>query len=153
MANPVLLRIAFWVGVLGFVASLFVHLATFTDYAPPGAAVVLHVGIFVAFVPVVFAMKAWVEERGYDFSDFRSQWAFQKELFGLLPGWQKLALPVLMAYTAINFSVGVAAVTGDPDAGSSFRLLSGHWLSFYFVSAVLARRFLSLSQPVVPPHE
>ena len=144
---------AFWVGVVGFVASLAVHFATFTDYAPPGAVIVLHVGIFVAFVPVVFAVKTWAEGRDYDFSDFGSQWAFQKDLLSLIPGWQKVAVVLLMTYAAINFFLEVTPIVEDANGGFSFRGFSGHWLFFYFVSAVFARRFLAIRQQVVPPHE
>lgn len=51
MTRPLLLRVAFWIGVVGFAASLAVHLATFTDYAVPDSAVVLHIGVFAAFAP------------------------------------------------------------------------------------------------------
>ena len=144
MASPLALRVAFWTGVAGFVASLAVHLATFTDGAPPGAAVALHIGVFVAFVPVVFAIKAWAEGRGYRADHLGGQWALLNELLGLIAGWERAALVLLAAYTAVNFGLGVAAVVDEPDAGFSFRLFSGHWLFFYSVGAVFARRFLGL---------
>lgn len=100
---------------------------------------------------MIFAVKGWAEQRGVDFGDFRQQWAFQKELFGLLCGWQKLALAFLAVYTAVNFSVGFAAVMSSPDAGFSFRMFSGHWLFFYFVSAVFAHRLLGLRHAPVSP--
>ena len=150
MASPVLLRIAFWGGVVGFALSLAVHVAALTGHPPPGAAVALHVGVFVAFVPVIFALKCWVEERGYD---FRGQWAGPRELLRGIPGWQKLGLAVLFVYATVNFLVGFAAVVGAPDSGFSFRLFSGHWLLFYYVSAVFARRLQHLRQRVAPPRE
>ena len=58
MATPVLLRVAFWVGLAGFVLGLAAHLATVTGYPPPGVAVGLRVGAIVALAPVVFALKA-----------------------------------------------------------------------------------------------
>lgn len=150
MASPLLLRVAFWTGVVGFAASLAVHLATFTDYVPPGWAVALHVGVFVAFVPVVFAMKEWAERRGYDASSFGGQWALQRELLGLLSAREKVGLAALAAYTVVNFTVGFASVMAAPDAGFSFRLFSGHWLLFYAVSAVFARRLLGLHRETAP---
>ena len=153
MANSVLLRIAFWVGIIGFVLSLATHIAALTGYPIPDAALGLHVGVFVAFVPVIFGLKAWVEERGYDFNDFRGQWAGLRELLGGTPGWEKLCLGALFVYAMVNFLVGFAAVVGAPDAGFSYRLFSGHWLFFYFISAVFARRLLVLRQQVAPPRE
>lgn len=146
MSNPLLLRVAFWIGVVGFVASLGVHLATFLGVPVPGIAMALHVGIFAAFLPVMFRLKDWVEQRGDDLSDFRSQWAIQKALLGLLPGWQKVALGVLFAYATVNFLIGFAAVTEDPSAGGDVRMFSGHWMVFYAVSAVFARVLLGLQQ-------
>ena len=153
MTNPVLLRISFWVGIVGFALSLAVHLVAVTGYPLPDAALGLHVGVFIAFVPVIFALKAWVEERGYDFNDFRGQWAGLRELLGGIPGWQKLGLGVLLVYAVVNFLVGFAAIVDTPDAGFSYRLFSGHWLFFYFVSAVFAQRLIGLRQQVAPPHE
>lgn len=153
VTSPLLLRVAFWTGVLGFAASLAVHLATFTAYAPPGLAVALHAGALVAFVPVFFALKAWAEGRGHALDGFGGQRALQRDLLGLLRTWEKAALAALAVYAAVNFAVGVAAVMAEPEAGFSFRLFSGHWLFLYFASAVLARRFLDLGPAVAELHE
>ena len=146
MPPPFLLRLAFWIGVAGLVASLGVHLAAVLGAPVPGAAMALHVGVFAAFLPVVFGMKDWVERRGDDLSDFRSQWGIQKALFGLVPGWQKVALGVLFAYATVNFLIGFAGAMNDSSAGVDVRMFSGHWMVFYAVSAVFARVLLGLRQ-------
>lgn len=144
-----MLRVAFWIGLVGFALSLAVHLATFTNLGVPDAAVALHLGVFVAFVPVVFALKNWVEARGGDFSEWRSQWAAFKAVFAGIPRWQALGLVGLFVYTLVNFNLEFARLVSGRDAGFSYRLFSGHWMVFYAISAVLARRFLAATRDEV----
>ena len=145
------LRIAFWVGVAGFALSLAVHIAALVGQRLPAAAFALHVGVFVAFVPALLGMKAWIEERGYRFDDVRGQWSGMKELIGSIPLWQALGLGALFVYATVNFGIGVSEFAEAPEDGFSFRLFSGHWPVFYAFSAVLARHLLRLGQRVAEP--
>lgn len=151
MTRPFLLHLAFWVGVAGFVASLAVHLSPLVGADMPEAAMVLHVGVFVAFIPVVFAMKAWAEREGFAFDDVRGQWALNKALIGMIPMWQRVAFAGLIVYVMVVFVVGVLAAIEASTMEADPWLFSGHWLFFYAVSTVYARRFLTLLAPADGP--
>ena len=138
----VVLRAAFWVSVVGFVASLAVHVATFTELAVPDAALALHFGIFAAFLPPTLGLKAWAEREGHDFASFRGRWDTVKDFVRPISRWQWIACAGLFVYTNVNFLVGFAAMLDAPDAGFSFRMSSGHWMLFYAFSAILTHRML-----------
>ena len=136
----------------GFVASLTVHLATFfginsAKYIP--WVWVLHLGIFVAMIPLLIAQYKYKEG-----------WP---TLFRRLPRWAKITLPVFFGYALINFGMFFILSGGaSPDVrdgkyvlhkhGQIIRELSeqeydmqqayvlrgfsGHWMVFYLVSAL-----------------
>ena len=141
------LRISFWVGVLGGLASLAVHLATFTAAPIPPAAWVLHLGIFIAFVPVVYALFESVGARDIQPFDFQRQLAIQRSILRVLEPWQRVALGVLFVYMAVNFATGAAPAIRDGGEINDYRIFSGHWLGFYTISAVFAHQ---LSRRKVP---
>ena len=148
MARPLVLRAVLWAAVLGLAASLAVHLLTFTAYAPPPAALALHLGVFVTVVPVLIAAKAWAEELAQNVGTIAGRLGVAKALVDLIPTWQKVAFVLLALYVSVNFTVSLARLADAPGAGSEFRLFSGHWMLFYALSAILAQR---LSAPLPPP--
>ena len=140
MLPPALLRVSLGVGIVGFLASLAVHVATLVGAAVSEAAFVLHAGVFVAFVPVVFGLVGLAKRRGIGPRDRMATLAFLVGLLRALPTWQKVVLAVLFVYAGVN--VGLAFGDGLGAGGSFLRGFSGHWLLFYAVSAVLAAALL-----------
>lgn len=143
--------------LLGFFASLVVHVTTFfgvdpAKYVPWVWA--LHLGIFVVFVPVVFAQR------------MKPQRDFWGKLNASMPRWARYAVKALFAYAFVNFAFffflskgGVPEERGGGyvlrDHGEIVRELSpeeyerqkayvmrgfsGHWMIFYLVPALFFR--------------
>jgi hypothetical protein len=146
--------------LLGFVASMVVHASTFLPVPPLGMdqAWPLHVGIFLVFVPMVFAQK---RQDRQDANASRSQ---DTDL-ARAPRWMRTLLGVVFAYAMLNFAVGMV-LTSSTASGSVYskdgryvlagrgaveleaapaeyvrqearvaRMFSGHWMLFYLASA------------------
>lgn len=149
-----LLRFAMWLGVLGFVVSLAVHVTTLLGVPLGGWTFALHGGVFVAFFPVVFGLVDLAKRTGAGLSEGRAQQAAMKVLVGSLPTWQKVFLGAVFAYAMVSFlvSFGGAFAEGgfgpgdDSDLGV-LRGFSGHWMVFYLASAFLAARLVALREP------
>ena len=141
--------------LLGFLAALGVHVAALLglpvqDQFPQ--IWVLHVGVFVVFIPAFFHLKKHTE-KGDPLGHFRG-----------MPAWAVVVLLALFLYLFLNFSVlRPAPGEGTPDirngqyvlhkrghvlreisqaeyrAGraAEARLFSGHWLLFYALSAAV----------------
>jgi hypothetical protein len=127
------LRPLTWVAVAGFVASLIVHvLALIGVDSPFGSATwLLHLGIFVVWVPTVLVVQR--RTRG------SRQAAFWKATFSGLPAWVTVGACVVIGYAILNFAL-FALVTDRyprnkmPDI-VEYRGFSGHWLVFYYMAA------------------
>ncbi len=149
--------------LLGFLASLTVHIAAICGYPAHEmfpAIWGLHMGVFVVFLPAVIRAK----RSGFNNKDF---WKH-------LPRPQALICQFMFVYTIFNFFYGMTTIqSGSWDAstdGSTYtftpkggkkqtvtretymkqnatidRMFSGHWMLFYLVAFTL----LSAS-PVVP---
>lgn len=144
---------------IGFCLSLFVHLITFVGIDPAKHVPfvwVLHIGMFVGFVPMVFAQG------------FPPKNDFWKKLMSNLPRWQRYMVKGLFAYAAINFVLFLYLSQGGGVAeekegkyvlrnhGTVIRELSadefeqqnayivrgfsGHWMVFYIVPAIFFSR-------------
>ncbi|HEX6537332.1 MAG TPA: hypothetical protein VF041_22310 [Gemmatimonadaceae bacterium] len=124
----------------GFLLSLAAHAASYHGVAVQErvpAVWGLHVGIFVVFVPFVFALRRW-QRKG------QLRW---RQLLPYFPVWVRVAAPALMAYTMANF---FAASSHLPSGGElstnsasaaeeqvyTLRAFSGHWLIFYALPAL-----------------
>ena len=141
-----------FIALIGFCLSLIVHgLAYFGfDVQTQVPAVwVLHVGIFVVFIPMVLQLNS-----GEAKDD-------PVAMFSGLPAWAVLSIVILMGYVVVNFfvSLGPSMAEGEPRVyegafalvkkgtfvrhigeteyharlASIARGFSGHWLIFYFV--------------------
>jgi len=153
------------VAVVGFVISAAVHLLALS-----GADVLarfpqvwlLHIGIFVVFLPYVFASRKMLGARP-TLALIRTQF----------PDWVVMIGLCLFAYTIANFVLFLLAVPGNPEIQEGKFLLvnhgrvlreltadeyaalrtqhirgfSGHWMFFYFVPAVY---FLLRKQQAAP---
>jgi hypothetical protein len=140
---------------MGFTLALVVHALTFAhiDVSEKYPLVwVLHVGLFVVFVPLVFSARK-VSGSNPEYRDFRS----------LFSGWGNALITVVFIYAIVNFVVfmflsqgGVPAIRDGQfilhSHGKLVRILteqeyhdqrayvlrgfSGHWLVFYLVPAL-----------------
>ncbi len=148
MLNPTLLRVSLWGGIAGFVASLVVHVATLAGVVVSEAAFVLHLGVFVTFFPVVLGLVGLAKRNGVDPRDRGAQLALQLGVLRALPVWQKVAVGLIFVYAFVNFflTFGNGLDPGTPP----LRGFSGHWLAFYFFSAVLASYLLKAVGSAVP---
>ncbi|HEV7684183.1 MAG TPA: hypothetical protein VGO68_18855 [Pyrinomonadaceae bacterium] len=138
----------------GFCLSLIVHLTTFLGVDPAKHVPfvwALHVGIFIGFVPMIFAQGIPPKKD------------FWEQLMSRLPRWQRYAVKGLFAYAIINFALFFyLSEGGTPDIrddkyvlhshGTLIRELSadeyewqnayiargfsGHWMVFYLIPAI-----------------
>lgn len=151
----------------GFLASLFVHVRALMgiDIAPTVPSVwLLHVGVFVVFLPFVLLSRK-------DVTGNRSLLAVAKGL----PWWVAALGGIIFVYAMINFAVFMVHTDGGNPVTENGRYLlmehgklireitaaqfaafkanevrgfSGHWLVFYFVPAAY---FLFWKPSPIPP--
>lgn len=143
--------------IIGFVLSFIAHFSTYFGVNPQGEfpfVWLLHVGIFVVFVPAVYIMKRVDNGKGI----------FFHEAVKFAPVWMKILCGVCFLYAAVNFfSFASMTKDGSPDIISGnyvisnhgrivrvishdeyekyrsyeVRGFSGHWMIFYFFSATV----------------
>jgi len=141
--------------LIGFFLSLFVHLVTFFGIDPAKHVPwvwVLHLGIFVVFVPMVLMQGSSLR---------KDLW---NDLFAAVPRWARYAIKGFFAYAVINFALFMflseGGVPGERDGqyvlrnhGQIIRELSeseyerqkayvmrgfsGHWMVFYLMPVLV----------------
>jgi hypothetical protein len=109
--------------LMGFVASLAVHIPAWLGLTFPFEVFGLHFGIFVVWIPAMLASYGLTGgARGFDY--------YRYALRGC-PKWMRWSVYGLFGYTFVNFFSGfLGFFTGTPME----RLFSGHWMLFYFVA-------------------
>jgi len=124
----------------GLVASMGCHLMGWLHIEPPwGKSVfLLHLGIFVVWVPLVFLANRTMPKPGRGNMD---------HLFAELPKWMRVAAGTLFVYALLNFAWFIYCTRQYPRHGVPFsvelRGFSGHWMMFYGVAAA---GFVALSR-------
>lgn len=143
-----------WIALGGFIISLAVHAAAIvgTDVQEHLPFIwILHVGMFVVFVPMVLAVRKQ-PQRGNIMA-----------LLGTFPPWARILTPLLFVYVIVNFGIFmIGSADGTPALregryvlqrrgevlreisatefhernAAVLRGFSGHWLLFYFVPLV-----------------
>jgi hypothetical protein len=156
-------RLVAFAALVGFGFSLLVHIAALfgVDVSSRVPMVwVLHVGIFVVFIPLVFSSRKVLGPRP-TFSEIRA----------LFPGWVVLLGIAVFAYAAVNFLLFMVHTEGGSPSirdgkyvlqshgrllreissaeyvafkANEVRGFSGHWLAFYYVSFAY---FMFLKRP------
>ena len=125
--------------VIGLVASLVTHTASLLGVPQPlgTAAWLLHIGIFVVWLPAV-----WVSYRpNPDFKRYTMD--FWRALFRGCPPWMRWLTHALLAYSIVNFLLFIAiapprGVGGMANAPPEvFRLFSAGWMVFYSAAAAI----------------
>ena len=122
--------------LVGFMASLIVHAATLFGVDPPRLSWLLHVGVFLVFIPMILTWRRLVLSRQTGWSMAEAKRAhgelFWKSL-ACVPIWVKSASILCCAYSmAMGMAVGMAGRLGGKTIGS----FSGGWLFFYLMPAV-----------------
>jgi hypothetical protein len=127
--KPVLKAFAF-LAVVGFAVSVVSHLCALFGVAGPlgDQSWVLHVGIFVVWIPAVLAGQSM--GRNVPSKDF-----WKAALRGC-PAWMRYTTYFFFGYAIFNFLLFIlTAPSGVETAGSvspsMVRGLSGHWMAFY----------------------
>jgi hypothetical protein len=134
-----------WIAAAGLAASVIVHVSSLLGLPQPfgHAAWALHVGIFVVWIPAVIVAQK--------LSKGAKQADFWKAVLRGCPPWMRRLLYGLVAYTFINFFVGIAL--GPDTEAENFRIFSGHWMFFYFAGMAMlysADRLGSLAPRTCP---
>lgn len=170
-------RTLFFIAVFGWCAGLAVHLLSLMDidvraYFEP--IWLLHIGIFVVFVPAVFELN-----KNESIKELRKankkpgSFELYKIIFQNTPNWLKIIAIAGFLYAVINFLFFMATQGGSPSIkdgqyvlqnhGNILKVLteteythyraneikgfSGHWLAFYgFAAAILYPTSKSLSE-------
>lgn len=159
----------FYFAVTGWSLGLLVHVLSLadidiTDKVP--FVWVLHLGIFVVWLPAVLALKKNEELKAYQQSGFANTmnpFGFFKIIFKQTPNWMKLIAIVGFYYAILNFMFFMTSQTGTPvlrdgqylleNHGQLIRTLteqeyhhfkandvrgfSGHWIAFYGLAAAI----------------
>ena len=121
---------------VGLILSLTVHVLSLTGVVMPDPSLVwmLHMGIFVVWIPAVFVAQKLVS--GYD------QKNYWKAVLRGCPPWMKTMVYVFFGYAFVNFFV--VFILNQPDKGAAgnnspetFRGFSGHWIAFYSAGAAI----------------
>jgi len=130
--------------LLGFVLSVWIHLAAIMGHAPDTVFWALHIGIFVVFVPAVF-----VAQKRVGYAGRKDLW---KVIFQGSPTWMLYLLYALFGYVFINFFWCMTQLPAQHHTGTTpgeWRLFSGHWMVFYY--AAFAVHYTAAAQPANAP--
>lgn len=121
-----------WLSAIGLLVSLWVHVEVLLGRGVPAAFWILHVGIFIVWIPAVLVAQRLVGNT--------NRKDFWKVALKGAPDWVRYMMYVLFAYEFVNFitSMGQASGGGRHAATSAadWRGFSGLWMVFY--SAALA---------------
>lgn len=129
-----------WLAAFGFIASAAVHVASIAGFTPPGgqAVLLLHVGVFVVWLPAVLVAYRGAGREGgpYRYTGWARGQYFWTSTITACPRWMRIAAAALLAYGVLNFIHFMTTVGGrspghcapSPEVVRGF---SGHWMLFY----------------------
>jgi hypothetical protein len=125
----------------GFCLSLIAHLLALFGVAMSGGGIVwmLHVGIFVVWIPAILASKGKL--RGIQRKDHME--AMMRDC----PRWMRRAVTIIFVYALLNFALFMLSTAGHakPHGAappSVIRGFSGHWMLFYSMAFAIFRSLL-----------
>ena len=127
----------------GFIASAVVHVEAVLGIEPPFGelAWVLHVGVFIVFLPAAFQARAFNLAPN----------EFWEAALGGCRVWMRVLVRVLFFYALANFAVIMYLEWGNwsqLDEVSAWRAFSGHWMLFYALSFAMLYSARRLGHPV-----
>jgi hypothetical protein len=119
-----------WLAILGFAASLTVHVfSLFGCPSPFGTWTwALHIGIFLVWFPAVVVAHGL--SKGAKRADF-----WRAVLRGC-PQRVRVGAYVIFAYAVLNFVLFIGTPEPHTDI-QNFRGFSGHWMAFYYVATAI----------------
>jgi Protein of unknown function (DUF3592) len=121
-----------WLSAVGLVVSLWVHIGALAGRTVPSAFWVLHVGIFVVWLPSVLVAQKLVGNTGRK--------DFWRAVLKGAPDWMRYMVYVLSAYEFVIFLISMGQGSGGGRhttiSGPDWKVFSGLWMGFY--SAALA---------------
>jgi len=162
-------KFLFYFAVTGWTLGLIVHILSLADYdvtANFPFVWILHVGIFVVWLPTVLDLRKNEELKEYQQSGMMNRmnpFGFYKIIFRQTPTWLRIIAIGGFFYALVNFILFMASQTGTPeiqggqyilhDHGHLIKVLtereyhhyeanivrgfSGHWLAFYGLAAAV----------------
>lgn len=166
-------KFLFYFAITGWSLGLIVHLLSLASYDIADKVPfvwVLHIGIFVVWIPTVFDLKKNEELNAYNKSGILNRmnpFGFFKILFKQTPTWLSIIAFVGFFYAGINFMLFLSSHQGTPDIedgkyilqdhgrliktlteqeyhrynANEVRGFSGHWLAFYGMAAAVLYPF------------
>ncbi len=156
----------FWVAVLGWTLGLIVHILSLADIDVTERIPfvwILHLGIFVVWIPAILVLRKNEDLRKLQKSGLLTRmnpFGFFKIIFKNVPRWLIVIAIVGFFYAIINFMLFVATQRGVPDIqngqyvlqshgtliktlteqeyhhfkANEVRGFSGHWIAFYGIA-------------------
>ena len=129
---PGMMRLLAGISAVGLLLSLACHVFGWLQVDPPGgqAAMCLHIGIFIVWIPLVFlANRTMPKKAGKGNLD---------HLLAELPKWATVGVMVLFVYALLNFVHFMVMTSRFPKNQVPFSLVlrgfSGHWMMFYGIA-------------------
>jgi hypothetical protein len=172
----------FWVAVLGWTLGLTVHILSLagidvTELIP--FVWILHIGIFVVWIPAILALKKNEDLVRFQKSRLLTRmntFGFLKIIFKNVPRWLIVIAIVGSFYAFINFVLFVATQHGVPDIqngqyvlqshgtliktlseqeyhhfkANEVRGFSGHWIAFYGIAMAVLFPFKLQTEKMIP---
>jgi hypothetical protein len=114
---------------LGFILSVLAHIASWLGLHVPEASFVLHIGIFVVWIPTVLIANSLAKNH-----DRKDYW---KVVWRGAPKWAQYLMYGIFYYAMFNFVLfflpifGVINVPDQDMSVSEMKFASGHWMVFY----------------------
>lgn len=129
--------LSFFAGLawIGLALSIISHLAALSGSLGPLGKYswLLHIGIFVVWVPTVFVAA----RMGAEFKQ-KDMW---KAVLRGCPPWMRKMMYVFLGYALLNFAIFIAAAPTKGGSGpitpTVLRGFSGHWMAFYSAAAAV----------------
>jgi len=112
----------------GFLLSLMAHLIALAGKPLPAGVMLLHIGIFVVWIPAV-----GITNRKLRNVNRKQHW---DAILADCPVWMRRAIKVIFVYAIVNFLLFMVSTIGQPKPKgtappSVVRGFSGHWMVFY----------------------
>ncbi len=169
-------KVLFYFALSGWTLALIVHLISLADIDISGKIPyvwILHIGIFVVWIPVVFDLIKNEELKDYKQSSVLNRMnpiGYFKIIFKETPTWIIIIAICGFVYASINFSLFMTSQIGTPDISEGQYILhnhgqliqtlteqeyhhykanevrgfSGHWILFYGVATALLYKYSGL---------
>ena len=131
---------------IGLAVSIVVHLLAHLGYAPLGQySFILHVGIFVVWLPAVLTQFRGGVVRLQNSMNPRAGWRWFQQMTRRSPKWMQWMTAGFFVYGFANFALfmavgpgsGPANAHGGPATPTVLWGFSGHWMIFYSAALTL----------------